>query len=122
MVFAPLNLIVDPPFTKVDIITCRNVMIYLSPEVQRKLIPMFHYCLNVSGALFLGTAETVGHFSNLFSPIDGRARLQTTRRWPKRSLRRAAISPEGARRDNVGDGRKAASDEVTATCGRAVLI
>jgi two-component system, chemotaxis family, CheB/CheR fusion protein len=77
VVFAPQNVIMDPPFTKVDIVSCRNLLIYLSAEVQRKLIPMFHYCLNPNGALFLGTSETVGSFSNLFAPLDSRARVYT---------------------------------------------
>ncbi|HEX5058897.1 MAG TPA: protein-glutamate O-methyltransferase CheR, partial [Kofleriaceae bacterium] len=75
VVFAPQNVIMDPPFTKVDIVACRNLLIYLSAEVQRKLIPLFHYCLNPGGVLFLGTAETVGSFSNMFAPLDGRTRL-----------------------------------------------
>src|ERR1044071_9137676 len=62
VVFAPQNVLVDPPFTKVDILSCRNLLIYLSAEVQRRLIPLFHYCLNPGGALFLGSAETVGGF------------------------------------------------------------
>jgi two-component system CheB/CheR fusion protein len=75
VVFAPQNLIVDPPFTKVDIVTCRNLLIYLVSDVQRKLIPLFHYCLNPGGVLFLGSAETVGTFNHMFSPLDGRTRI-----------------------------------------------
>jgi PAS domain S-box-containing protein len=77
VVFAPQNVIMDPPFTKLDIVSCRNLMIYLSAEVQRRLIPLFHYCLNLGGMLFLGTAETVGSYSNLFMPLDSRTRLYT---------------------------------------------
>ena len=75
VVFAAQNVISDPPFTKVDILSCRNLLIYLSPDVQKKLIPLFHYCLNPGGTLFLGTAETVGPYSNLFAPLDGRSRI-----------------------------------------------
>ncbi|HEX8109061.1 MAG TPA: chemotaxis protein CheB, partial [Kofleriaceae bacterium] len=75
VVFAPQNVLTDPPFTKVDIVSCRNLLIYLSGEVQKRLIPLFHYCLNPGGALFLGTAETIGSFTNLFVPLDGRTRL-----------------------------------------------
>ncbi len=75
VVFAPQNVLIDPPFTKVDVVSCRNLLIYLSGEVQKRLIPLFHYCLNPGGALFLGTAETVGSFTNLFVPLDGRTRL-----------------------------------------------
>jgi two-component system CheB/CheR fusion protein len=75
VVFAVQNIIMAPPFTKVDILSCRNLLIYLSSELQTKLIPLFHYCLNPSGILFLGSAETIGAFPDLFSQIDGKARL-----------------------------------------------
>jgi two-component system CheB/CheR fusion protein len=75
VVFAPQNIIMDPPFTKLDILSCRNLLIYLSPEVQKKLIPLFHYALNPGGLLFLGSAETVGAHSGLFAPLDGRSRI-----------------------------------------------
>jgi len=75
VVFAEQNVIQDPPFTKLDILTCRNLLIYLTPEVQKKLLPLFHYSLNHGGILFLGNAETIGTFTDLFSPIDGRSRL-----------------------------------------------
>ena len=75
VVFAPQNLVADPPFTRLDVLSCRNLLIYLSPELQRKLIPLFHYSLNPGGVLFLGTAETVGSFTGLFTAVDGKARL-----------------------------------------------
>jgi two-component system CheB/CheR fusion protein len=75
VIFAPQNLIMDPPFTKLDILSCRNLLIYLAPDVQKKLIPLFHYNLNPSGILFLGSAETVGSFTDLFTPLRGKSRL-----------------------------------------------
>jgi two-component system, chemotaxis family, CheB/CheR fusion protein len=75
VVFATQNLIMDPPFTKLDILSCRNLLIYLSSELQKKLIPLFHYSLNPGSFLFLGSAETIGAVSDLFSPVDGKARL-----------------------------------------------
>src|SRR5215475_8947347 len=75
VVFAPQNIIMDPPFTKVDILLCRNLLIYLSADLQKKLIPLFHYCLNPGGVLFLGSAETVGTFTSLFVPLDTKTRL-----------------------------------------------
>ncbi len=75
VVFAPQNIIMDPPFTKLDILSCRNLLIYLSSELQKKLIPLFHYSLNSSGILFLGSAETVGTFTNLFAALDGKTRV-----------------------------------------------
>ncbi len=75
VVFAPQNLIMDPPFTKLDLLICRNLLIYLDRELQSKLIPLFHYSLNPGGVLFLGSAETVGAFSDLFASLDGKTRL-----------------------------------------------
>ncbi len=75
VVFATQNILQDPPFTKLDLLACRNLLIYLSPEVQQKLIPLFHYSLNPRGFLFLGGAETVGTFSRLFAPLNGKTRL-----------------------------------------------
>jgi len=73
--FATQSLIADPPFTKLDLLSCRNLLIYLAPEMQKKLIPLFHYSLSVGGVLFLGSAETVGTFTDLFTPLNGKLRL-----------------------------------------------
>ncbi len=75
VVFAPQNVIMDPPFTKLDILVCRNLLIYLTQELQKKLLPLFHYSLNPGGILFLGNAETVGIFNDLFSAVDVKARI-----------------------------------------------
>ena len=75
VVFAPQNVIMDPPFTRLDILCCRNLMIYLGTEVQRKLIPLFHYTLTPHGILLLGGAETISGFTHLFKVIDNKARL-----------------------------------------------
>jgi chemotaxis methyl-accepting protein methylase len=75
VIFAPQNLIMDPPFTRLDILSCRNLLIYLSPEVQKKLIPLFHYSLNPGGILFIGSAETIGSFTDLFASLSGKSRL-----------------------------------------------
>ena len=75
VIFAPQNLIMDPPFTKLDILSCRNLLIYLTPEVQKKLIPLFHYSLTPGGILFQGSAETIGDSTALFSPLSGKSRL-----------------------------------------------
>ena len=65
--FARQNVPQDPPFSRLDLISCRNVLIYLGPELQRRCFPIFHYSLNQNGHLLLGTAETVGGFGHLFS-------------------------------------------------------
>ena len=73
--FAQQSLIMDPPFTKLDILTCRNLLIYLAPEMQKKLIPLFHYSLTPGGVLFLGSAETVGTFTDLFTALNNKLRI-----------------------------------------------
>jgi chemotaxis methyl-accepting protein methylase/PAS domain-containing protein len=75
VIFAPQNLIMDPPFTKLDILCCRNLLIYLTAEVQKKLIPLFHYSLTPGGILFLGSAETIGGYTDLFAPLSGKSRI-----------------------------------------------
>jgi len=75
VVFAPQNLIMDPPFTKLDILCCRNLLIYLTPELQKKLFPLFHYSLNLGGVLFLGSAESIGNFTHLFNPLALKERI-----------------------------------------------
>jgi two-component system CheB/CheR fusion protein len=75
IIFAPQNIIMDAPFTRLDLLFCRNLLIYLAPELQKKLMPLFHYSLNPGGFLFLGSAETIGSFTDLFVPLDGKTRL-----------------------------------------------
>jgi two-component system CheB/CheR fusion protein len=75
MIFAAQNLIMDPPFTKLDLVSCRNLLIYLTPELQKKLLPLFHYSLNPGGVLFLGNAEAIGESAHLFAPLVGKTRL-----------------------------------------------
>ncbi len=70
IIFSEQSVIKDPPFSRLDLISCRNLMIYLSSELQKKLIPLFHYALRPSGILFLGTSETVGKFEVLFEVVD----------------------------------------------------
>jgi two-component system CheB/CheR fusion protein len=75
VIFAPQNVTMDPPFTKLDLVSCRNLLIYLMPELQKKLLPLFHFSLNPGGFLFLGSAETIGGFTDLFALLEGKARL-----------------------------------------------
>jgi two-component system CheB/CheR fusion protein len=70
LIFAPQDIIKDPPFTKLDLICCRNLLIYLDSGLQKKLLPLFHYSLKPDGILFLGSSETIGGFTDLFSPIN----------------------------------------------------
>jgi two-component system CheB/CheR fusion protein len=87
VVFAVQNVIMDPPFTKLDILICRNLLIYLVPEIQKKILSLFHYSLNPGGILFLGSAETIGSHIDLFTPLEGKWRIYHR----KESLRQAEI-------------------------------
>ena len=91
LVFSVQDVIKDPPFSKLDVLSCRNLMIYLSAEPQRKLIPLFHYALNPGGVLFLGTSEGVGDQAELFTPLDRKAKL-FRRQDDAQGLHRAALS------------------------------
>lgn len=75
IVFAPQNIMMDPPFTKLDMLCCRNLLIYLNAEVQKKILPLFHYALKPGGILFLGPSETIGSFNDLFAPIDNKWKI-----------------------------------------------
>lgn len=75
VIFAPQNLVMDPPFTKLDLLTCRNLLIYLETDLQKKLLPLFHYSLNPGGVLVLGSAETVGNSTELFDACPGKTRI-----------------------------------------------
>ena len=75
LVFARHNLIKDPPFSRMDLISCRNLMIYLGVEAQRHVIPLFHYALNPEGILVLGTSESISGFFDLFTLIDKKQRI-----------------------------------------------
>ncbi|BAY75589.1 signal transduction histidine hinase [Nostoc linckia NIES-25] len=74
-VFAKHNLMAEPPFSRLDLITCRNVLIYLGANVQKKLLRLFHYGLKPTGFLMLGTSETVGDFTKLFELIDNKYKI-----------------------------------------------
>lgn len=84
--FSSHNLLRDAPFSKLDLITCRNLLIYLTSELQNRLIPLFHYALNDSGFLFLGTSENVTRHARLFSTVDKAHRIFRRRPLLERRL------------------------------------
>lgn len=106
-IFAKQDLTSDPPFSRVDLLSCRNVLIYLDQALQRTILPVFHYSLNDTGLLFLGSAETVGISGHLFETVDSKHKIYTRRAaaaqrkaaearsqavvepWPVRSLPKA---------------------------------
>ena len=75
VIFAPQNVIKDPPFTKLDMLSCRNMLIYMEPELHKKLMALFHYSLNPGGIMLLGSAESEGSQPNLFTLIDMKLKL-----------------------------------------------
>lgn len=75
LVFSEQDVIKDPPFSKLDLICCRNLMIYMGGSLQKRLIPLFHYALNPGGMLFLGSSETIGEFDDLFVALDRKSKL-----------------------------------------------
>jgi two-component system, chemotaxis family, CheB/CheR fusion protein len=82
-VFARQNLIADPPFSQLDLISCRNVLIYLGAQLQKRLIPIFHYALKSNSFLMLGTSESIGNFSDLFAPVDKKSKIYVRRAAPR---------------------------------------
>lgn len=75
LIFSEHDLIKNPPFSKLDLISCRNLLIYMGADLQKKLMPLFHYALNLDGVLVLGSSESIGDFINLFSPIERKSRI-----------------------------------------------
>src|SRR5574338_585761 len=94
VVFARQNLIGDPPFSRMDLISCRNLLIYLEPGLQKELLPLFHYALKPGGYLMLGASESIGPFRELFEPVDKKRKIYAKKpavtpafRLPARRLR-----------------------------------
>jgi two-component system, chemotaxis family, CheB/CheR fusion protein len=79
LIFAPQSIAKDPPFTKLDLISCRNLLIYFNAELQKKIIPIFHYSLLPGGILFLGSSETIAGFVDLFSMVDKKWKFYRSR-------------------------------------------
>jgi len=75
VVFSEHNVINDPPFSNIDLLSCRNMMIYMNKEMQSQLIPLFHYSLNSKGFLFIGSSESISNFSKLFRTVDLKSKI-----------------------------------------------
>jgi len=82
VVFAIQNVIKDPPFTRMDLISCRNLLIYLEAELQNRVIPAFHYALKPEGILILSPAESIGNFTDLFGPLDKKWKIYQVKTSP----------------------------------------
>lgn len=82
VVFARQNVIADPPFSRMDLVSCRNLLIYLEPSLQRKALPTFHYALKPGGFLLLGASESIGGFTDLFEPVDRKQKIYSRKLAP----------------------------------------
>src|SRR5262245_2988564 len=85
-VFARQNVTADPPFSHLDLISCRNVLIYLANPLQKRVLPTFHYALDIPGFLVLGAAESIGEYTDLFEAVDRVPRIYSKRPVPPRPL------------------------------------
>ena len=82
VLFAQHDVVLDPPFTRLDILSCRNLLIYFDATLQRRILPLFHYSLRPGGLLLLGSSETVGSFGKLFEPLESKLRVYLRRQTP----------------------------------------
>lgn len=105
VVFAQHNLIKDPPFTNIDLISCRNLLIYLQPVLQYKVLEFFNFSLNPKGVLLLGTSETIGEMADRFESLDHKFKIYRTRGRFKHNLDSSELPQvPGARYRDTGGG------------------
>jgi hypothetical protein len=103
IVFAPHNVIKDPPFTKIDLLSCRNLMIYLNADLQKRLLPIFHYALKPEWLLMLGSSETIGRFGERFATVDKKwpAPLSPLKEAPPRKGRKTGARAPAGREEEL---------------------
>jgi len=106
-VFAEHDVLSDPPFSRMDLISCRNLLIYLEPVLQQKLVPILHYALNPNAFLWLGSSETTGASSDLFEPVDAKHRIYSK----KAGARRLTLRMPAGRKTTGGMARFSRPDE-----------
>jgi two-component system, chemotaxis family, CheB/CheR fusion protein len=105
VVFSIQNVVKDPPFSRLDLVSCRNLMIYMDSVLQKMILPLFHYTLNPGGILFLGTSESIGEHTDLFQTLNSKWKLFER----KKGIAGAAIAY--AAEINYGDRQRVKSDE-----------
>jgi len=101
-IFSVQNVLKDPPFSRLNLLSCRNLLIYLNADAQKKLLPLFHYTLVPGGVMMLGSSETIGGFTNQFETVNNTWKLYRRREVPQALLQRiefptgkTAAAPEG---------------------------
>jgi two-component system CheB/CheR fusion protein len=110
VVFAAQDIIKDPPFSKVDLISCRNLLIYLNSDLQARLLPLLYYSLNKDGILFLGSAETIGKHSDLFSTLDKKWKIYQHMEVPLLKKQQMQFGHIGFERETAGAGDEPGSN------------
>ena len=122
-IFARQDVTIDPPFSKMDLISCRNVMIYFEPGLQHRLIPLFHYALKPTGFLLLGGAENIGRFTHLFEV--SRAKNETfseTARPPAFFRNRQSDDvPRSCQLQGASEGHRNNGHEITRKADKALI-
>lgn len=120
-IFARHDALSEPPFSRIDLLVCRNVLIYFEPVLQRKLMPTLHYSLNPNGYLWLGGSETVGHFGDLFETIDSRHRIYRRKPGAKRHVELPAAASGRRPEPSVGPLRIANEPDTQRDAERLLL-
>ncbi|CCV05671.1 putative PAS/PAC sensor protein [Mesorhizobium metallidurans STM 2683] len=112
-IFSPHSVIKDPPFSRMDMVSCRNLLIYFGPDIQNRVIPIFHYALKPSGYLFLGTSESIGQHGDLFAAVDKKRRIFKAREdVPPRSRLPLLIGDGGRAIPFPSEGRQGRNDGI----------
>jgi two-component system CheB/CheR fusion protein len=117
VLFSNHSILRDPPFSRLDLITCRNLLIYLQRELQQNVFQIFHYSLNPEGYLFLGNSETAGAMQHLFRTVDKEHRLYQARPWRGEQPNVPSL-PLAMRRHGIDEGRRSLEAEEHPTWGR----
>jgi two-component system, chemotaxis family, CheB/CheR fusion protein len=110
VVFARQNVISDPPFSRLDLISCRNLLIYFEPALQKKVFPVFHYALKPGGFLYLGASESIGGFTELFEPVDKKHKIYARKATATPAFQLPARKERGEPR--TGDARLTGSPRI----------
>ena len=123
-VFARHNLLTDPPFSQLDLISCRNLLIYLEPALQQKVVPLLHYALKPDGVLLLGNSESIGSYSGLFEASDAKHKIYARKPSTRRVSFGRPAGPEehrGRPRQAPGRSPQVAAGDVQAEADRILL-
>ena len=111
VVFSVQNILKDPPFSRINMLSCRNLMIYFNAQTQEKLLPLFHYALNPNGILMLGSSESIGGFTRFFEPLDKKWKIFSKKEVPE-ALRNKVDFPSEPSFYEESDGQYSPSGEI----------